>query len=89
MNSTSWRKETIYLLWTVFATLWIALSVILPDFLDNPITGLKGITTIFVYVTAVSVVSFLVFYIIGISKYVAPFVYRYMVSLALRYPIIE
>lgn len=71
MNSTSWRKETIYLLWTVLATLWIALSVILPDFLDNPINGLKGIITIFVYVIAVSVVSFLVFYIIGISKYVA------------------
>lgn len=71
MNWASGRKERIYLLWTVCATLWIALSVILPDFLDNPITGIKGIITISVYVTAVSVVSFLVFYIIGINKYVA------------------
>lgn len=53
------------------STLWIALAVILPDFLDNPITQLRGIFTIGIYVVAVSIVSWLLIYLFSINKHVA------------------
>ena len=60
-----------YLLYVCVATLWVAITVILPDFLDNPITGLKGVITIGVYVVAVSIVSWIWLYIASLNKYVA------------------
>lgn len=60
-----------YLLYLLVATLWIALATILPDFLDNPVTGLSGIATIFIYVVAVSGISFLLLYLFSLNKYVA------------------
>ena len=60
-----------YLLYVTAATLWIAVGVILPDFLDNPITGLQGILTIAIYVVALSIISFLILYITSLNKYIA------------------
>lgn len=60
-----------YLFYTCVATLWIALAVILPDFLDNPVTGWHGIATIGVYVVAVSIVSWFLIYLAALHKYVA------------------
>ena len=71
MSTLSWKSEWKYLLWVLCATLWIALTAVLPDFVDNPITGIRGIITITIYVLAISVVSFLVFYLVGLNKYVA------------------
>jgi glucan phosphoethanolaminetransferase (alkaline phosphatase superfamily) len=53
------------------ATLWIAITVVLPDFFDNPITGLRGVITISLYVVALSIVSWLWLYIASLNKYVA------------------
>ena len=71
MSTLSWKSEWKYLLWVLCATLWIALTAVLPDFVDNPITGIRGIITITIYVLAISVMSFLVFYLVGLNKYVA------------------
>lgn len=64
-----------YLLWVVSATIWIALTAIMPDFLDNPVYGVRGISTIVCYIGAISVVSFFVLYIFGINKYIAAVFY--------------
>ena len=65
------KKFWQYSLYICAITLWIALIAILPDFLDNPITGLNGIITITTYVIAVSAVSFLLLYAAAINKYIA------------------
>lgn len=60
-----------YLLFVSTETLWIALVAILPDFYDNPITGFQGVLTIVAYVIAISVVSFLLLYVLSLNKYIA------------------
>ena len=60
-----------YFIYVSIATLWVALFVVLPDFLDNPIEGFWGIITIATYVLAVSVISFLIVYLLSINKYAA------------------
>lgn len=65
------KKYWQYLLYVCMATVWVAITVVLPDFLDNPITGLRGVLTISVYVVAVSIVSWLWLYIASLNKYVA------------------
>lgn len=70
-NKSLFRAEAKYLLWVCCATLWIALCVILPDFLDNPSNGIRGAITLLAYVTAVSLLSFGVLYIAGLNRYVA------------------
>ena len=59
-----------YLLFVVAATIWIGLTAVMPDFMDNPVHGLRGVVTIVCYVGAVSVVSFLLLYVAGLSKWV-------------------
>lgn len=65
------KRYWIYLFYVYLATLWIACTAVLPDFLDNPITGWKGIGTIGVYVVAVSIVSWLWLYIGSLNRYVS------------------
>lgn len=64
-----------YLLWVTAATLWIGLTAVMPDFMDNPVHGLRGAVTIVCYVGAVSVVSFLLLYAAGMNRYVAAVFY--------------
>lgn len=71
MDRATIIREGKYLLWVCCATLWIALFVVLPDFWDNPFSGFKGVITLLVYITAVSIVSFGVIYLFGLNKYVA------------------
>ena len=59
-----------YLLYVFAATAWIAISAILPDFLDNPITGIKGFFTIAIYIIAISGISFLLLYLASLNKYI-------------------
>ena len=66
-NTSNWQ----YLLYITIATLWIALMAILPDFLDNPITGLQGAITIAAYVAAVSIISFLFLYLVSLNRWSA------------------
>lgn len=65
------KKYWQYILYVCVATVWIAITIVLPDFLDNPITELRGIITIGVYVVALSIVSWLWLYIASLNKYVA------------------
>ena len=58
-----------YLLLTAIATLWVAICFILPDFMDNPVQGLRGTVTIGIYIAALAVISFLILYISGLNKY--------------------
>ncbi len=60
-----------YFCYVSIATLWVALFVVMPDFLDNPIEGFLGIITIATYVLAVSVISFLLLYLFSLNKYIA------------------
>jgi len=69
------RSTLIYLLFVVVATLWIGLTAVMPDFLDNPVHGAKGVATIICYIGAVSVVSFFLLYAAGLNKYVAAVFY--------------
>ncbi len=59
-----------FLLWVCACTLWITLIAIVPDFLDNPIGDVRTGLTVVSYVLACSVVSFLLFYAVGQSKWV-------------------
>ena len=65
------RRYWLYILYVCIATLWIAIAVVLPDFLDNPISGAKGIVTIGAYIVAISIVSWLWVYIASLNKYIA------------------
>lgn len=65
------KRYCLYLVYVCVATLWIAITVVLPDFFDNPITGLRGVITISLYVVALSIVSWLWLYIASLNKYVA------------------
>lgn len=69
------RAIVIYLLFVVAATLWIGLTAVMPDFLDNPVHGVKGAVTIICYIGAVSAVSFFLLYAAGLNKYVAAVFY--------------
>ncbi len=64
-----------YLLFVVVATIWIGLTVVLPDFFDNPIDGVCGVLTIICYVGAISLLSFLLLYAAGLNKYVTAVFY--------------
>ncbi len=59
-----------FLLWVCVCTLWITLIAIVPDFLDNPIGDVRTGLTVASYVLACSVVSLLLFYAVGQSKWV-------------------
>lgn len=64
-----------YLLLVLCATVWIALIAVVPDFLDNPTHGFRGVAAVACYVAAVSVVSLLVLYAAGLNKWVATVFY--------------
>ena len=38
-----YKTNLSYLLFVTVATIWIGLTVILPDFIDNPIHGIRGV----------------------------------------------
>ena len=67
------RNQRLYLLWSVCVTIWVTLGFILPDFVDNPVEGLRSVLTIFAYITALGIASFWIVYLIGLNKYVAWF----------------
>ena len=71
MKDNKFKYYWQYLLYTTIATLWIALIAILPDFLDNPISGIHGVITIAAYVAAVSVISFLLLYLVSLHRLLA------------------
>ncbi len=60
-----------YLLWVSVCTLWITLIAIVPDFVDNPIGDWRTGLMVVSYVIACSIVSFLLFYAVGQSKWVS------------------
>lgn len=59
-----------YLLWTLAVTAWCTLCFILPDFLDNPITGISSVLTIGAYTVALGLASFWVLYLLGLNRQV-------------------
>ena len=63
-----WLK---YILWVLMATLWTALCFIAPDFIDNPIDGLRSLYIVIGFIGACSVAAFLLLYAIGSNRYVA------------------
>jgi glucan phosphoethanolaminetransferase (alkaline phosphatase superfamily) len=50
--------------------LWVGVFFILPDFIDNPYTGPKGLVITIAYWGVVSLASFFVIYLMAIYKYV-------------------
>ena len=71
MNNSTLKNIIHYFLYVSTGTVWIALIAILPDFLDNPIVGIQGVITLIAYVIAISIISFLLLYIVSLNKYVA------------------
>ena len=54
----------------LLCTIWVGVFFILPDFLDNPFQGLKGLIITFLYWGAVSFASGFLIYLMAINKYV-------------------
>ncbi len=69
MISSTVRNQTNYVLWVCVSTLWITLTAIVPDFIDNPIGDVRTGLIVTSYVLACSVMSFLLFYAVGQSKW--------------------
>lgn len=64
------KKWLKYCLFILTYTIVVAICFVLPDFLDNPTNGLKGISTIAAYVLAISGASFFLLYLFGINKHI-------------------
>lgn len=64
------RDQWKYLLWVASAALWATVCFVIPDFLDNPIEGLSGLISLFIYICACGFGALCWVYIIGCSKYV-------------------
>lgn len=56
-------------------TLWVGVFFILPDFIDNPISGFKGFLIITFHWGLICVGSFYLIYLIAINKYLFGFIF--------------
>jgi len=65
------RRPWTYLLWALCVTLWATVCFILPDFLDNPVDGVRAVLTIAVYLTALGGATFWFVYLAGLNRYAA------------------
>lgn len=70
MRNDFWK----YLLWVVVATIWSTLCFVLPDFLDNPISGWRGIMSVGIYVCACGIGAFFWIYVIGSNRWLCAFI---------------
>jgi len=64
-------KNVQYLLFLLVTTLWTALAFILPDFVDNPVSGIASLFTIAAYVVVLAGASFWLLLITTIQRHVA------------------
>lgn len=64
-----------YIIFVFLAALWGSFCFVLPDFLDNPHEGLRGLLALVVYVGALGVVQFLFLYTIGAYRLLAAIIY--------------
>jgi len=65
-------KQTFrYILFVLVASLWATLCFILPEFLEDPVNGFRGVLTIGLYVAILGGVQFLLLYAFLLNKYVA------------------
>ncbi len=58
-----------YFIWSIAATLWATICFIVPDFADNPSSGIHGIITIITYICACGLGNFFILYLVGCNKY--------------------
>ena len=58
-----------YLIWSIAATLWATICFIVPDFADNPSSGIHGIITIITYICACGLGNFFILYLVGCNKH--------------------
>lgn len=57
------KKHIPYLIFLTLLCLWSALCFVLPDFMDNPIINFRGALTIAIYVVAITISQFFLFYL--------------------------
>ena len=65
------KQSLRYLLFVCVVALWATIFFIVPDFLDNPIEGIKDVATILVYIIALGIGNFFLLYAIFSYKHVA------------------
>lgn len=58
-----------YLLYALSLTLWSTVCFIAPDFVDNPVSDLRGLLTVSAYVVALGGASFLVLYALSAYRW--------------------
>lgn len=64
-----------YILFIFLASVWGSVCFVLPDFIDNPHEGLRGVLALVVYVGALGVVQFLFLYAISTYRLLAAVLY--------------
>lgn len=64
-----------YVMMVIVATLWITVTVIIPDFVDNPTNSVYAFFIVTSYVIATAGLSFIILYLTGLNKYVTAIFY--------------